>query len=162
MNEQDKIKATIQMTADEIQRNWFGEATEYDKKQFLEEKDPRSWLKSVSAFANGIGGSLIFGIADKTNEIIGLLNAEETAEKISRFIHDRMDPVPAFVLRFISVDGKNLVILNVSPGSETPYYYVGKNHCWKMRKLLCGTIPKNAGKSWKRSGSICRIIRNGQ
>ena len=35
----------------------IGEATEYDKKEMLEEKEPRSWMKSVSAFANGIGGS---------------------------------------------------------------------------------------------------------
>lgn len=27
-------------------------------------KKPKSWLKSVSAFANGNGGVLIFGIAD--------------------------------------------------------------------------------------------------
>ena len=43
----------------------IGETTEYDKKQALEEKKPKSWCKSVSAFANGIGGSLIWGI---TNE----------------------------------------------------------------------------------------------
>ena len=42
----------------------IGEATEYDKKAMLEIKKPKSWLKSVSAFANGVGGVLIFGIAD--------------------------------------------------------------------------------------------------
>ena len=42
----------------------IGEATEYDKKVMLEVKKPKSWLKSVSAFANGVGGVLIFGIAD--------------------------------------------------------------------------------------------------
>ena len=31
----------------------IGEATEYDKKEMLESKRPKSWLKSVSAFANG-------------------------------------------------------------------------------------------------------------
>lgn len=31
----------------------------------METKKPKSWLKSVSAFANGIGGILIFGLADK-------------------------------------------------------------------------------------------------
>ena len=37
----------------------IGEATEYDKKQALEVKKPKSWCKSVSAFANGIGGKLV-------------------------------------------------------------------------------------------------------
>lgn len=38
----------------------IGETTEYDKKQALEKKKPKSWCKSVSAFANGVGGKLIF------------------------------------------------------------------------------------------------------
>ena len=42
----------------------IGEATAYDKKQMLEVRRPKSWLKSVSAFANGEGGTLIFGISD--------------------------------------------------------------------------------------------------
>ena len=44
----------------------IGEATEYDKKQALEVKKPKSWCKSVSAFANGMGGKLVWGIADVT------------------------------------------------------------------------------------------------
>lgn len=33
----------------------ISETTEYDKKQALEAKKPKSWCKSVSVFANGIG-----------------------------------------------------------------------------------------------------------
>ena len=36
--------------------DYIGEATTYDKKLMLERKDPISWLKSVSAFANTHGG----------------------------------------------------------------------------------------------------------
>ena len=32
----------------------IGEATEYDKKLSLEVKKPKSWCKSVSAFANSM------------------------------------------------------------------------------------------------------------
>ena len=46
-------------------RDLIGEATEYDKKLELEIKKPKSWCKSVSAFANTLGGKLIFGIADE-------------------------------------------------------------------------------------------------
>ncbi len=40
----------------------IAECTAYDYKVTLEEKKPKSWLKSVSAFANGSGGSLFFGV----------------------------------------------------------------------------------------------------
>lgn len=36
-------------------KSWIGEATAYDKKLMLEVRRPKSWLKSVSAFANGEG-----------------------------------------------------------------------------------------------------------
>ena len=44
--------------------NLIAECTAYDFKLMLEEKKPKSWLKSVSAFANGLGGSLFFGVDD--------------------------------------------------------------------------------------------------
>ena len=50
------------------------EATECDFKRELEKKKPKSWLKSVSAFANGIGGTLFFGV-DNDNSIVGLTDA---------------------------------------------------------------------------------------
>lgn len=40
----------------------IAESTAYDFKLMIEEKKPKSWLKSVSAFANGLGGSLLGGI----------------------------------------------------------------------------------------------------
>lgn len=40
----------------------IGEAIDYDKKLALEEKKPKSWCKSISAFANCFGGKLIFGV----------------------------------------------------------------------------------------------------
>ena len=46
---------------------WIAEATECDFKVALEVKKPKSWLKSVSAFANGIGDTLFFGIDNDRN-----------------------------------------------------------------------------------------------
>lgn len=106
-------------------RDLIGEATEYDKKLELEIKKPKSWCKSVSAFANTLGGKLIFGIADE-GQMIGLENPEQDAEKISEIIKTRLDPIPEFKLSFHSVEnGKILIILDIFKGDETPYYYSG-------------------------------------
>lgn len=103
----------------------IGEATEYDKKQMLEEKKPKSWCKSVSAFANGIGGVLIFGITND-DTVVGLENAEHDAEIISKQIKVRLDPIPNFKLTFYKTeDGKKLIPLSVNPEDEIPYYYDG-------------------------------------
>lgn len=76
----------------------LGETTEYDKKQAVEMKKPKSWLKSVSAFANGIGGMLIFGIADDETEV-GIENIKEASEFISQKIKERIEPIPEVVLK---------------------------------------------------------------
>lgn len=103
----------------------IGETTEYDKKLLLEEKKPKSWCKSVSAFANTSGGVLIFGVSDES-EIIGLDEPESDAEKISELIKTRLDPIPEFNLRFYKTeDEKVLVLLDIMKGEETPYYYSG-------------------------------------
>ena len=41
------------------------EATDLDFKVALEVKKPKSWLKSVGTFANGIGGVLLFSVDDE-------------------------------------------------------------------------------------------------
>ena len=71
---------------------WIAEATECDFKVALEVKKPKSWLKSVSAFANGIGGTLFFGIDDDRN-VIGLSDAQTDAEMISRLSKSELHPI---------------------------------------------------------------------
>ena len=67
----------------------IGEATEYDKKLILEARKPKSWCKSVSAFANTFGGALIFGITND-GQIVGLEDPSGDAEKISEIIKTRL------------------------------------------------------------------------
>jgi len=105
----------------------IGEATEYDKKVMLEVKKTKSWLKSVSAFANGVGGVLIFGIADD-DSVVGIDDVKKAMEVISEQIKVKMDPTPEVLLKAHLVDGKEIVTLEVYRGEETPYYYVGEGN----------------------------------
>ena len=97
----------------------IAEATECDFKVAVERKKPKSWLKSVSAFSNGIGGILLFGVDDGRN-IIGLSDVQGDAEAISRLIKERITPLPQFVLRPYQEDGKDLLALEVPSGRSTP------------------------------------------
>lgn len=102
----------------------IGETSEYDKKQAVETKKPKSWCKSISAFANGRGGKLIFGITDN-DTIIGLENAERDAEIISEQIKTHLNPIPEFTLNFHTEKDKTLILVEVFAGEQTPYYYSG-------------------------------------
>ena len=102
----------------------IAECTAYDFKLMLEEKKPKSWLKSVSAFANGLGGSLFFGI-DNDGIVKGLDDVQHVCETISSKIRDYMDPLPEVEMVPHDMDGLRILQLKVNSGHYTPYYYVG-------------------------------------
>lgn len=105
-----------------IENKLIAECTAYDFKSALERKKVRDWLKSVSAFANGEGGSLFFGVNNE-GAIIGLENIQSDAEFISKCIKDRVDPVPEFeLIPYTTIKGC-IIEVKVKGGDMTPYFY---------------------------------------
>lgn len=105
-----------------IDKKLIAECTAYDFKSALERKKVRDWLKSICAFANGKGGSLFFGV-DNEGSIIGLDSIQSDAEFISKYIKDRIDPVPDFeLIPYLTPQGRILEV-KVKEGELTPYFY---------------------------------------
>ena len=102
----------------------IAECTAYDYKVALEESKPKSWLKSVSAFANGMGGSLFYGVNNE-GIVVGLADVQHVCEAISCKIRDYMDPLPDVEMIPHRIDGMDVLQLKVKSGNYTPYYYVG-------------------------------------
>lgn len=102
---------------------FLGETTFYDKKEKVEKNKPKSWLKSVCAFANSRGGKLIFGVKED-NTVVGLNAFQEDAEFISEMIKTKIDTIPEFDILLEYFDGKVIMILTVFQGRNTPYFYV--------------------------------------
>ncbi|WP_280219039.1 ATP-binding protein [Bacteroides fragilis] len=98
------------------------ECSAYDFKEMLERKKVKSWLKSVSAFANTDGGSLFYGVNDE-GVIVGLENPQADADFISEMMKARLDPVPEVQLIPIEHEGHTLLEVKVKAGTLTPYYY---------------------------------------
>lgn len=101
------------------------ESSKVEFKVSLEKTKPKSWLKSVSAFANTNGGHIFFGVSDKEHEKVGLDDPQETASKISELISARITPTPRFQLTEFESDlhGRICLDLLVENGPNYPYYY---------------------------------------
>ena len=119
---------------------YIGEGTLYDKKEKLENNKPKSWLKTVSAFATGLGVTLIFGISDK-DEIIGIDNYKKDSENISEIIKTKIEPLPKVTLKHYLIEDKNIIILFVHSGKETPYYFTEGGHQTAYIRLGNESIP---------------------
>ena len=122
----------------------LGETTEYDKKRDVEIRKPKSWLKSISAFANGTGGTLIFGIADD-DTVTGIEDIKSASEFVSQKIKERIDPFPEVTMQIHSTeDGKNLLTVEVMKGQETPYYYRGDGSIEAFIRIGNESVTANA------------------
>lgn len=123
--------------------NLIGECTAYDYKSDLEERKPKSWLKSVSAFANGLGGSLFFGI-NNDGTVKGLECVQRACEIISAKIRDYMDPLPLVEMIPLRINNSDILQLKVSGGNYTPYYYVGDGQRVAFVRIGDESMPATA------------------
>lgn len=121
-------------------KDYLGETNLYDKKEKLERNKPKSWLKSVSAFANGRGGKLIFGVKED-NTILGFSDYQEVSENISEIIKTKMDPNPEFDMEIKEIDGKVILILSVFAGKNTPYFVVDGGTRTAYKRIGNQSVP---------------------
>lgn len=133
----------IQISCQMDLNNLIAECTAYDFKVMLEEKKPKSWLKSVGAFANGLGGSLFFGI-DNDGIVKGLDDVQHVCEIISSKIRDFIDPLPEVEMIPHVIDGLHILQLKVNAGHYTPYYYVGDGQRVAFVRVGDESIPATA------------------
>lgn len=72
---------------------FFGESKNVEYKVTVPEKSER-YTKTAVAFANGRGGKIIFGIDDKTLDIVGMDkdNIYKTMDVITNAISDSCEP----------------------------------------------------------------------
>ena len=83
----------------------------------------KSYLKTVSAFANYGDGEIYFGVDDNGNQV-GLYNPKKVAHNIENQINDNIKPSPNFL---IEINEKSKVVhLFVYQGLNKPYFYNGK------------------------------------
>ena len=83
----------------------------------------KSYLKTVSAYANYGTGKIISGIADDGTPV-GLADPQDTCLRIEHAINDSIDPVPRFEL---AIEGDTrTVTLTVHEGPDKPYLSSGR------------------------------------
>ena len=82
-------------------------------------------LTTAIAFANTAGGKVLIGVDDKTGEILGL-NADHLPHVINTIRKAILDACIPHSLHVVPVGDKTIVVLEIYPGNETPYYLKSK------------------------------------
>ena len=81
-------------------------------------------VKTVIAFANGAGGKIVLGVKNEPKEIVGVPEDKlfTLEERISSLIFDKCVPTIIPEIYIQAVQGKNLLVVEIFPGSQKPYY----------------------------------------
>jgi len=111
----DNLVAIIKMNLDTLIAECNAYA--YDFKLMLDEKIPKSWLKSLSTFANVLGDFFFFRI---NNDIMvnGLNDVQRVSETISSKIRDYMDPLPDVEMIPKRIGDINILQLKINASSN--------------------------------------------
>lgn len=100
-----------------------GESKNIEFKETLPEKSIK-YMKTVVAFANGAGGKIIFGIRDEDRTVVGIHSEAifKTVDSITNAISDSCYPVIVPDVTLQTMNGKTVIIVEVSAGRQRPYY----------------------------------------
>jgi len=98
------------------------------------DESKRRVMKSVAAFANGVGGYILFGVSD-AGEVTGLTSADSSPrarDRLANLVSTWVAPLPGFSIDVLPApddQGRSVVILTVEQGTRPPY--------------AAGTLPTN-------------------
>lgn len=108
------------MLVDEIK---FGESVNIEFKREVPQRSEK-YIKSVIAFANTAGGKIVIGIDDETHEIVGVDKdgVFKIIDNITNTISDMCCPQIFPNIGVNTIDGKSVIVINIYPGANRPYY----------------------------------------
>ena len=121
-------------------------------------KKSEKYMKTVVAFANGNGGKIVFGIDDKTLEIVGMDedNIFKTMDAITNAISDSCEPRIRPDVTLQTVNNKTVIVVEILPGAMRPYYI-------KSEGMTEGTYMRVSGTTRPVEGYMLKeLILEGQ
>ena len=112
------------MTIEEIMS---GESEYLEFKQMVPERS-ETYMRTVVAFANGSGGRIVFGVENGTLKVVGVNqeNAFSLMDGITSAICDSCTPMITPIVSLASIEEKVVIVVNIMPGGQRPYYLTSK------------------------------------
>ena len=129
-----------------------GECETVEFKEDISE-DKEKYLKTAVAFANGKGGKLVFGVKDRTWDVIGFTSDEifQKMDSIANSLYDSTEPRIIPYIDIFTVEEKQIIVVTVNACSQKPCHL-------RREGFLNGTYIRVAGTTRKADSSIVREL----
>ncbi|MDE2762743.1 MAG: helix-turn-helix domain-containing protein [Gemmatimonadota bacterium] len=83
---------------------------------------PAGLLRTVVAFANTAGGTILIGVADRTRDMLGVSDPLRMEERAAKLIRDSIEPRLLPDLEVLSYRDWQLLALRVHPSASRPHF----------------------------------------
>lgn len=83
---------------------------------------PDKVMRTLVAFANGAGGTLLVGVEDGTRKVVGLVDAVRIEEQLANFISDRIAPRLLPEIHLVPWRRTHVLAVEVFPSPSRPHY----------------------------------------
>ena len=83
---------------------------------------PDGLIKTIVAFANGAGGTILVGVEDRTRAVRGLPEPLKEVERLTNLVSDRIEPGLAPDLQVVPWRKTHVVAAHVFPSPSRPHY----------------------------------------
>ena len=90
--------------------------------------DSSKYIKTVVAFANTQGGTIVVGVEDQSRTVVGISEEQvfSTMDAIASAVFDSCIPQIVPNIEPKTVDGKTVIEVTIEPGQNRPYYLKSK------------------------------------
>jgi predicted HTH transcriptional regulator len=102
----------------ELLRQHEGKTLEFKR----DVSSPDNLVRTVVAFANGAGGTLLIGVEDGTRQVRGLTDPTKVEERLANLISDRIEPRLVPELQVIPWRKTYVIAVGVFPSSSRPHF----------------------------------------
>lgn len=97
-----------------------GPSTEFKSVLPADQGQIRKALKTVAAFANGQGGTLLFGV-ENDGRIVGVERASGTEDRLAALVRSWVWPLPGFEVEVLPIGDRVVYAITISSGDRPPY-----------------------------------------
>jgi len=83
---------------------------------------PRGLLRTVAAFANTAGGTVVIGVADRSRDVRGIADAMDLEERAVSLISDSIQPRILPDVEVLKYRDRQLLAVRVHPSATRPHF----------------------------------------
>jgi len=120
-------------------------------------RNSEQYMKTVVAFANGQGGTIVFGVDDSLY-VVGMEGDTifQTMDAITNAISESCEPSIVPLVTLQTIEGNTVIVVEIESGRQRPYFL-------KSKGIVDGTYTRVGGTTRVVSGHMLReLILEGQ